>query len=83
MVVLQVFPESQRQRGGQAGQGVVVDAGLAFAQVVHEQVADGTAGQVVAVDELLDGELPGERVLNIRTVGGALSGKMPTECRSW
>ena len=60
MVVFQVFPEPQAQRPGQAGEGAVVDAGLAFAQVAHEQVADGPAGQVVAVDELPGGALPGE-----------------------
>lgn len=57
---LQVFPEPQRQRGRQAGQSVVVDGGLTFSQVVDQQFADGAAGQVVAVDELLDGELTGE-----------------------
>ncbi|UQX09889.1 hypothetical protein [Candidatus Mycobacterium methanotrophicum] len=60
VVVFQVFPEPQAQRRGQAGEGAVVDTGLAFAQVVHEQVADGPAGQIVAVDELGGGELPGE-----------------------
>ncbi len=60
VAVFQVFPEPQAQRRGQAGEGAVVDAGLAFAQVVHEQVADGLAGQPVAVDELGGGELSGE-----------------------
>src|SRR5437773_1875258 len=46
---LQVLPEAQRQRAGQARQGVVVNAGLALAQVVREQVTDGPAGQIVAV----------------------------------
>ena len=60
MMGFQVFPEPQRQRGGQPVQGAVVDAGLAFAQVVHEQVADGTTRQVVPVDQLLGAELAGE-----------------------
>ena len=40
-------------------QGHVVDRGLAFLQVVHEQVPDRAAGDRVAVDEFLDGALPG------------------------
>ena len=60
MVVLQVFPEPQCQRGGQAREGLVVHAGLPLPQVVHQHIADGPAGQVIAVDQLLDGQLPGE-----------------------
>jgi hypothetical protein len=60
VVVFDVLPEPSAQRDGQGGQGAVVDAGLALAQVVHEQVPDRPAGQVVAVDELLGGELAGE-----------------------
>ena len=60
MAGFQVLPEPQRQRRGQAREGAVVDAWLAFAQVVHEQIADRPAGKVVTVDQLLDGELPGE-----------------------
>ena len=60
MVGFQVLPEPQRQRRCQAREGAVVDARLAFAQVVHEQVADRPAGKVIPVDQLLDGELPGE-----------------------
>jgi hypothetical protein len=44
----------------QADEGAVVDAGLALAQVVHEQVADGSATQAVSVDQLFDAQLPGE-----------------------
>src|SRR6266536_3075370 len=60
MAGFQVLPEPQRQRRCQAREGAVVDARLAFAQVVHEQVADRPAGKVIPVDQLLDGELPGE-----------------------
>jgi hypothetical protein len=60
MAGFQVLPEPQRQRCGQAREGAVVDAGLAFAQIVHEQVPDRPAGQVIPVDELLGGELPCE-----------------------
>ncbi len=42
---------SEAVQGCQGGEGGVVEAGLPLVQVVHEQVADGTAGQVVAVDE--------------------------------
>jgi hypothetical protein len=60
VVGLEVLPEAQAHGHCQLDEGVVVDAGLAFAQVVHQQVADRAAGQVVAVDQLLDGQLPGE-----------------------
>jgi hypothetical protein len=39
-------------------QAGVVECGLPFFQIVHEQVADRLALQPVAVDELLDGQLP-------------------------
>ena len=57
MVGLEVFPEQQAQVGRQRSQGGVVQARLALPQVVHQQVADRAAGQVVAVDELVGGEL--------------------------
>ena len=57
MVVLEVFPERARQHRGKAAQGGVVDGRLTLAKVVHEKVPDGTAGEVVAVDQLLGGEL--------------------------
>ena len=60
VVGLQVLPEPLAQRDGHAHQGAVVDAGLPLEQVVHEEVPDRAAGQVVAVDHLLGGELSGE-----------------------
>src|SRR5664280_854857 len=42
---------------GQFVQGRVVHAGLAFAQVIHEQVAHRPAHDAVAVDQLLTAEL--------------------------
>jgi len=60
MAVLEVFPEARDQGHGQLDEAGVVDAGLALAQVVHEQVADRPAGKVIAVDELLDCQLPSE-----------------------
>ena len=60
MVGFQVFPEPQPEGTGELVEGAVVDAGLALAQVVDEQVADGLAGDVVAADHLLGGERPGE-----------------------
>ena len=63
MVVFQVLPERPGQHRGDGAQGGVVDGGLALAQVIHEQVPDRPAGEVVAVNHLLDGELsPVERV---------------------
>ena len=38
-------------------QGGVVDSGLAFAQVVHQQILDGAAFDAVAADQLLAAEL--------------------------
>ena len=39
-------------------------------QVVHQQVPDRAAGQVVAVDELLAGSRPANRGLSIRPSAG-------------
>lgn len=50
MVLLEVGPEPLRQVVGEHLQAGVVHGGLAFAQVVHDQVTDGFALQVVAVD---------------------------------
>ena len=62
-------------------QGGVVDSGLAFAQVVHEQVADRAAGDAVAVDQLLAAEL----ALGLQRPhrGGAASPKTPAARSSW
>ena len=50
MVGFQVGPE-HAQAAGQLLQAGVVHRGLAFPQVVHEQVADGLAGELVTVDQ--------------------------------
>jgi hypothetical protein len=57
MVALKVGPKQLAKKGGQRHQGGVVQRGLAFPQVVHQQIADGLAGQPVAVDQLLAGSL--------------------------
>ena len=59
MVAFQVRPEQPDQVPGQVGQGDIVHRGLAFPQVIHEQVADRAALHLVAVDQFLDGALPG------------------------
>ncbi|MGD0069646.1 MAG: hypothetical protein ABSB76_40315, partial [Streptosporangiaceae bacterium] len=51
-------PEQPGQGRADDLHAAVVQCGLPFPQVVHEQVADGLALEAVAVDELLDGELP-------------------------
>ena len=56
-MLLQVGPEPLRQVVGEVLQAGVVHRGLAFPQVVHEQVADGPAVQLVAVDQLVRREL--------------------------
>ena len=58
VVVLQVGPEQLAEHGGQRLQAGVVQRGLAFLQVVHQQVADRAAGQPVAVDQLGGRPLP-------------------------
>ena len=61
-----------RDRGDRVQAGVV-ECGLPFLQVVHEQVADRLALQPVAVDEFLDGQLSlgqAERADRGRGVGG-------------
>jgi hypothetical protein len=57
VVQLEVFPEQAPELVGELAQGAVVEPDLAFAQVIHQQVADRPAGDVVAVDELLDRQL--------------------------
>jgi len=57
VVLLEVGPEPFRQVVGERLQAGVVHGGLAFAQVVDDQVPDWLALQLVAVDEFLGGEL--------------------------
>lgn len=57
MVVFQVFPEQLAQAKGQRPQGRVVQRWLAFEQVVDQDITDGLAGDLVAVDHLLDADL--------------------------
>jgi hypothetical protein len=56
---LQVGPEQVAQEVREGFQAGVVQRGLAFPQVVHQQVADRAAGQGVSVDELIGCALPG------------------------
>jgi len=51
-------PEQAGQGRGDGLHAGVVQCGLSFPQVVHEQVADRLALQPVAVDQFLGGELP-------------------------
>ena len=59
MVLFEIGPEQPDQIAGQFGEGGVVQRGLAFPQVVDEQVPDGTALHLVTVDEFLDRPLAG------------------------
>jgi hypothetical protein len=66
-------PEQPGQGRGDRVQAGVVECGLPFPQVVHEQVADRLALQAVSVDELLDGQLSlghAERADGGRGAGG-------------
>src|SRR5680860_1055451 len=58
MVTLDVGPEQAAQEARERRQARVVQGGLAFTQVVDEQVADRAADQPVAVDQLGAGALP-------------------------
>ena len=59
VVLLDVGPEQLAQLVAEMLEGGVVQRRLALAQVVHEQVPDRPAGQVVAVDHLLGGPRAG------------------------
>ena len=53
VMALKVFPEPPAQGGGQLPQAAVIQCGLPLPQVVHQQVTDWPAGQVVTVDQLV------------------------------
>ena len=57
MVGFEVRPE-HAQAAGELLQAAVVHRGLAFPQVVHEQVTDGPAGELVTVDQFGGRALP-------------------------
>ncbi len=57
VMLLEVGPEPLPQVVSEHLQAGVIHGGLAFPQVVHEQIANGTALQLVAVDEFLWREL--------------------------
>ena len=57
MMGFQIRPE-HAQAAGELHQAAVVHRGLAFPQVVHEQVTDGLAGELVTVDQFLGRALP-------------------------
>src|SRR5206468_2115631 len=59
VVDLQVVPEPSGEVAGQFVHGDVVHGGLAFAQVLHQQVPHRPAGDVVPVDQLIDAALAG------------------------
>ena len=52
VMTFQVGPE-HTQPPGELFQAAIVDGGLAFTQVVHQQVTDGAAGKLVPFDQLL------------------------------
>jgi hypothetical protein len=57
LVELEVSPEEQHQLGGQLSERGVVHGGLALVEVIDEQVPHRPADHLVAVDELLHGQL--------------------------
>jgi hypothetical protein len=57
VVTFQVSPEQIAQGVRHCPQGRVVDHELLLTQVVHEQIADRMAGQVVPGDELFGAQL--------------------------
>ncbi len=86
MVVLEVGPEVPAELLGQRVQAAVVQGGLAFLEVVDEQVADRAAGELVAVDQLGRAALPdghqlGQRGWRVRAEGAALRAAAATRWR--
>jgi hypothetical protein len=82
VVVLEVGPEVPPELLGQGVQAPVVQGGLAFLQVVDQQVTDRAAGQLVAVDQLgraalPDGQQLGQRGWRVRAEGTALPKQPP------
>ena len=72
----QVFPEPQRQRGGQPVQRAVVNAGLPLAQVVRRDTCRiGRQARSYRSTSCSTVSWPGKLELIIRTVGGALYGR--------
>ncbi|MEU6904249.1 hypothetical protein ABZ935_02615 [Streptomyces coeruleorubidus] len=57
VVVLDVLPEAFAKVVGEGLQAVVVQRGLTFTEIVHQQVTDSTAAQAIAVDQFLRGSL--------------------------
>ena len=51
-MAFEVFPEPAGQGGRKLPQAAVIQCGLTLLQVVHQQVTDRPAGQVVTVDQL-------------------------------
>ncbi len=63
VVVLKVLPELLAQVVGEILQAFVVQGGLTLPQVVHQQVTDWPADELVTVDQLIGRELPGRAEL--------------------
>lgn len=57
MVQFQVAPEVAGEDSSQVAHGGVVERGLAFFEVVNQEITHGRAGDAVAIDELVNGEL--------------------------
>jgi hypothetical protein len=82
MVVLQVGPEVPAELLGEGVQACVVQGGLAFLQVVDQQVTDRAPGQLIAVDQLgraalPDGQQLGQRGRCVRAEGTGLAQQPP------
>src|ERR1019366_3149798 len=63
VVALKVLPELLAQVVGEIFQAFVVQGGLTLPQVVHQQLTDWPAGELVTADQLTGGELPGRAEL--------------------
>ena len=74
VMALEVLPEPAGQGRGKLPQAAVIQRGLPLLQVVHQQVADWPAGQVVTVDQLTGRALA--RAVSSRSVGGAAASKI-------
>lgn len=70
MVGLQVLPEVQGEHAREVFETGVVQGRLAFGEVVDDEIADRPAFELIAVDQLIGGELPGEHSQGPQGGGG-------------
>ncbi|MFC4607773.1 hypothetical protein ACFO9E_08085 [Streptomyces maoxianensis] len=66
----QISPEVQGEHAREIFEAGVVQGRLAFREVVDDEIADWLALELIAVDQLSGGELPGEHSQRSQRGGG-------------